>query len=363
MRACARAPSAMLTTSTPPSRSSFAAATAFDGSSPIGGFTSTETTKRPRAIFAASSLFCSSGAGLHRRPGSRAPSRSRRRSRARRRRPCARLDVSGRSRHARRGRDRSGCARASCRSSRRRAAPRRGSSAARRRRSTRASRRRPCARRPGAAARRWAQPRTGKPIGTILPTAASTPIGPSEQFTPTMLAPHSRASRAISSASVPSAMRPFSSSDALAMTGHAPLGRLDRGLDRGAKLGRLPDGLDDERVDAALEQRPRLLEEHCLHLREVLAAGVAARLAEEVPARPDGAEDVRLGPGGGPRATRTPAALSSRTRDDRPYFSSRSALAPNVLVSMTWAPARTKSSCTFATSSGRETLSSSKQAL
>ena len=34
-----------------------------DGSSPIGGFTSTETTKRPRAIFAASSLRCASGGG------------------------------------------------------------------------------------------------------------------------------------------------------------------------------------------------------------------------------------------------------------------------------------------------------------
>ena len=42
----ARAPSAMLTTSTPPSMSIRAAAMARAGSRPTGGFTSTETTKR-----------------------------------------------------------------------------------------------------------------------------------------------------------------------------------------------------------------------------------------------------------------------------------------------------------------------------
>jgi hypothetical protein len=63
IRACARAPSAMLMTSIPPALSMRAAASALDGSRPTGGFTSTEVTKRPAAILAASELRFPNGIG------------------------------------------------------------------------------------------------------------------------------------------------------------------------------------------------------------------------------------------------------------------------------------------------------------
>ena len=63
IRACARAPSAMLMTSMPPLISILAAATAFAGSSPMGGLTSTEVTNFFCASFAASRLFAEKAVG------------------------------------------------------------------------------------------------------------------------------------------------------------------------------------------------------------------------------------------------------------------------------------------------------------
>ena len=302
MRACARAPSAMLTTSTPPSLSIFAAAIARDGSSPTGGFTSTDTTKRLRAIFAARLLRWSNGTGCS-APGriagndtGRVGARqlvvaSRARPRSRQAPPCAR-----RRRCASR-------ARASSRSSRRRGARRRGSSAARRRRSTRASTRRPCARRRAAADRRSApRARAGRAAPSSRPPRGRA-IGPSEQFTPTMLAPHSFASRAISSA-----LGPLGHASRLVerrrspMTGTRPSGRFDRRLDRDAQLGRLADRLDEERVDAGIDQRARLRGERRLHLREVVGARP----------RPGSSRSARW------RRRRTPAPPPPRARRARP---------------------------------------------
>ncbi len=148
------------------------------------------------------------------------------------------------------------------------------------------------ARQPGVRRREHGQARSAPSWST----AASTPIGPSEQFTPTMLAPHSRASRAISSASVPSAMRPFSSSDALAMTGTRPSEASTAASTATRSSGVCRMVSTTSASTFAFEERARLLEEHRLDLREVLRGRVASGLAEEVPARSDGADDVRLGP-------------------------------------------------------------------
>ena len=130
-------------------------------------------------------------------------------------------------------------------------------------------------------------------------------------MTPTTLAPHSRTSRAISVGVGAVGHAPRSSSDDARDDGDAPLGRLDRGLDGDAQLGRLPDRLDEERVDARLDERARLLGERGLRPSR---GPPALRLAEEVAARADGADDVRL-PAPRPRARPAPpAALSSRTR-------------------------------------------------
>ena len=63
MRAMARGPSATLTMSTPLARSIFAPSSAFEGSRPGAGLTSTETTNLPAAIFAAKALRSASGVG------------------------------------------------------------------------------------------------------------------------------------------------------------------------------------------------------------------------------------------------------------------------------------------------------------
>ena len=128
--------------------------------------------------------------------------------------------------------------------------------------------------------------------------------------------------------------------------GYAPLGRLDRGFDGGSQLGRLPDRLDDQGVDPRIEQRSRLLEERRLDLREVLRGRVAPDSPRKYPLGPMAPMTYACPPAAS-RAMRAPAALSSLDARRQPVLFEAHALAPNVLVSMTCAPARTKSSCTL----------------
>jgi hypothetical protein len=134
---------------------------------------------------------------------------------------------------------------------------------------------------------------TGKPMTAIFSAAASTAMGPSEQLTPTMLAPHALAKRATSSAPVPSTICSDSLSDAPAMTGTRLFGCLDRGLDRQAQLGGLPHGLDEERVDPRLQQSTRLLEEDRSDLCAV-SRSCGSPVAEEVSARAEGEYDILI---------------------------------------------------------------------
>ncbi len=156
-------------------------------------------------------------------------------------------------------------------------------------------------------------PRRGSPSGSIFSTAASTFIGPSEQLTPTTLAPHSRIRRATSSALGAVGHAAGSSSDADRDDGHlAACAAADRGFDGDAQLGRLAHRLDDERVDAGLDERraPAPRTPPCT-LREIAPAARAS--PRKYPLGPI-APTTYACPAAASRATRTPAAFSSRTR-------------------------------------------------
>ena len=150
-----------------------APSSAFDGSRPGAGLTSTETTNLPAAILAAKSLRSASGVGSPARAPPRPPGpRSAGRPPRAGRRACARTSPS------------SGRARAWCRSSRRSSWRRAGWCGARTRRSTPASPCRGGARRRCAAGRRWAARRAAAPPPRMRSAMARASCGPSPQFTP-----------------------------------------------------------------------------------------------------------------------------------------------------------------------------------
>ena len=339
MRACARAPSAMLTTSTPPADEHLRGGDGLRRVEPDRRVHLDRDDERSRAIFAASALFFASGVGSH-EPARSAPAPpTSRRSRARRARPS-----SGRvRRRARRAAIRAAAAMrltcsgvvpqqppTSCTPSLN-MPPRVDAEVLGRRHVDHALV--DPAREPGVRRREHRQPERAP----SAPPPRARSSGPSEQLTPTTLAPHSFIRRAISSAGVPSAIRCASSSETRGDDRDAPARRrVDRGFDRDAELGGLAHRLDDERVDPGLDERARLLAEappspsRGPRRSPRRGSSRSGRWRPTTYARPCAARARDADAGG----------VELRTRAWSPYFSSRSAFAPNVLVSMTCAPAR-----------------------
>jgi hypothetical protein len=96
---------------------------------------------------------------------------------------------------------------------------------------------------------------------------ASASCGPSPQFTPMASAPQSRSVVATCSGVEPSATVSLGLKAIDAMIGSRA--RPPRRLDRDAQLLQVPEGLEHEQVDAALDERRRLLGEGGRHRVEL----------------------------------------------------------------------------------------------
>ena len=178
--------------------------------------------------------------------------------------------------------------------------------------------------------------------------------GPTAQLTPMSVAPRRSSSGANRSGGVPSSVFPSSS-----VVICATIGRSDdaaHGVDRRADLVQVAERLEDEQIDAAVEERLRLLAEA---LARLVDAGLAPRLDADAE-RADRAGDVRALADRVPRDAARPARLMSCSLSARPKEPSLIRFAPKVLVSTTSAPARTYSSCTRMTRSGCVRFSASK---
>ena len=105
-------------------------------------------------------------------------------------------------------------------------------------------------------------------------------------------------------------------------------------------LVQVRERLDDERVDAALEERLGLLAERRRAPRRAVTVPSGARYLPSGPIEPS---TKTSGPALSrtSRASATPRRLISRTCSSRPWAASLNRLAPNVLVSMQSAPAAT----------------------
>ena len=122
----------------------------------------------------------------------------------------------------------------------------------------------------------------------IRSIVSSIGAGPTAQLTPMTVAPRRSSSGANRSGGVPSSVLPSSSVVICATIGRSR--DAAHGVDRRADLVQIAERLEDEQIDAAVDQRLRLLAEI---LARLVDAGLAPRLDAD-PERPDRAGDVGL---------------------------------------------------------------------
>ena len=159
--------------------------------------------------------------------------------------------------------------------------------------------------------------------------------GPMLQLMPMTSAPAACRAGANCSGGVPSRLLPSSSVVICATIGSAQL-RLHR-RNRRHDLVQVAERLEHEQIDAALDQRLRLLAEQRLGF---VGAGLAPRLDAQAE-RTDRAGDIRRSCRRPLRASCAPATVDLAHLVGQAERRSLMRLAPNVLVSITSAPART----------------------
>ena len=135
---------------------------------------------------------------------------------------------------------------------------------------------------------------------SIRSIVSSIGAGPTAQLTPITVAPAASSSGANRSGGVPSSV--FAVLLGRHLRDDRQVGDDPDGIDGGADLVQIAEGLEDEQIDAALEQRLRLLAEV---LARLVDAGLAPRLDADAQ-RTDRAGHVRAV---ARRATRDPRAL------------------------------------------------------